>query len=150
MNYSDSQEPRWLTIARAELGVHETPGSKHTRRILEYLRTTRLPSRLAAADETPWCAAFVGWCIAQAGLESSHSAAARSYLEWGGPLEAPRNGCIAVLTRPGHEGSGHVGFWVGGTQHELLLLGGNQGNRVSMRLYDRDRLLGFRWPAGVP
>jgi hypothetical protein len=29
----------------------------------------------------------------------------------------------------------------------VYLLGGNQGDRVSVRAYPRKRLLGYRWPA---
>jgi hypothetical protein len=44
---------------------------------------------------------------------------------------------------------GHVGFVVGEdmARHALLLLGGNQGNAVSVAAFDRNRVVGYRWPA---
>jgi uncharacterized protein (TIGR02594 family) len=139
-------DPPWLAIARGELGVHETPGPASTKRIDEYLRSTMLPERYIE-DETPWCAAFVCWCLHQAGLASTRSAGARSYLRWGQELQEPRVGCIAVLTRPGHATSGHVGFWLGmAGPDKVRLLGGNQNNAVCTRVYDASRVLSYRWP----
>lgn len=31
-----------------------------------------------------------------------------------------------------------------------MVLGGNQGDVVSIKPFGRDRILGYRWPAGVP
>jgi uncharacterized protein (TIGR02594 family) len=140
-------EPPWLTIARAELGVLETPGPESTPRILEYLAATRLPPSMHD-DETPWCAAFVCWVLQQAGLEHTASAGARSYLRWGRLLTDPRLGCVVVLSRPNQDNpsSGHVGFWVGDGQRGPLILGGNQGNAVTIRPYAARRVLGYRWP----
>lgn len=144
------EEPSWLQIARRELGVKETPGRADTPRVLEYLAATRLPPSLHD-DETPWCAAFVTWCLRQARVTSTHSASARSYLRWGVELAVPRLGCIVVLARPtANAGSGHVAFWVGEQPKGPVLLGGNQGNAVSARVYGRSRVLSYRWPVDVP
>ena len=49
------------------------------------------------------------------------------------------------------DGGGHVGFAVGkDTAGRLLVLGGNQGNAVSIAAFDVARAIGYRWPAGVP
>lgn len=142
----DSDEPTWLTIARGELGTREAPGSADNPRVLEYLATTRLPEAMVH-DATPWCSAFVNWVFAQANMDRTRSAAARSWLRWGVPIDEPRVGCVVVLTRDaGGPGSGHVGFYVGSTPDEVLVLGGNQNQRVSQRLYARSRVLSYRWP----
>lgn len=143
---SDDTEPVWLTIARGEFGTAEVAGDGDNPRVLEYLATTRLPEA-KVHDVTPWCSAFVNWCFAKAKMDCTHSASARSWLRWGVPLEHPRVGCVAVLSRAAAgPGSGHVGFYVGCTADEVLLLGGNQGNRVSQRLYARSRVIEYRWP----
>lgn len=140
-------EPEWLAIARAELGVRETPGEGSTPRVLEYLRATRLPPSMYD-DETPWCSAFACWVMERAGLASPRSAGARSWLRWGMPMVTPRLGCIVVLSRPSADNphSGHVGFWLGKGERGPRVLGGNQGNAVSVREYAASRVLGYRWP----
>lgn len=46
---------------------------------------------------------------------------------------------------------GHVGFYAGrDAQGRILVLGGDQGNAVSVRPYSADQLLGYRWPEEVP
>lgn len=137
-------EPDWLTVARRELGVHETPGPKHTARVLEYQAITRANE---GADEVPWCAAFVGWCLERAGEKSTRSAAARSYLEWGHEVSSPQLGCVAVFARGSSPGQGHVGFIVGvEPDGDLQVLGGNQANSVCVRRYPAGRLLALRMP----
>lgn len=140
-------DPPWLAIAKREIGVKEIAGPGDHPRIVEYLAATRITPALHR-DETPWCAAFVTWVLESAGIASTRSAAARSYLTWGQELAEPKRGCIAVLTRPGadHAGAGHVGFYVGSSDEDVLLLGGNQMNAVCMRLYARERVLSYRWP----
>lgn len=43
--------------------------------------------------------------------------------------------------------AGHVGFLVGANGDDLLLLGGNQGDCVSVARFARDDVVGMRWPA---
>jgi uncharacterized protein (TIGR02594 family) len=135
----------WMAIAEAELsaGVREIPGPEDNPRILEYQRATALG---ATDDETPWCSAFVNWCMMQAGIARTNSAAARSWLTWGTSLAAPRLGCVTVLSRSTDPTKGHVGFFVDDDGPEYLrLLGGNQGNAVSIRTYRAELALGYRW-----
>ena len=137
--------PRWLEVALGELqsGVAEVPGPASNPRIDAYLRTVGL----GPDDETPWCAAFTHWCLAEAGLMGTARPNARSYIHWGTPVGEPRLGAITVLWRGSRDGwQGHVAFLMDLTSSSILLLGGNQGNRVSVAAYPRDRLLGMRWP----
>jgi len=79
----------------------------------------------------------------RSGYEGTGSAAARSWLDWGKEVDRPCPGCIAVFTRGG---GGHVGFYVGETAETVKVLGGNQGDQVSVREYPKSRLLGYRMP----
>jgi len=150
--------PSWLMVAYQEFqrGVKEIPGIDHEPRILLYHGAT---SYKATSDEVPWCAAFVCWCLEHGNVQSTNSAAARSYLGWGVGVSRshPPLGGIVVLKRggPGQPGpevldaQGHVGFCMGlGAPGEILLLGGNQGDRVSLQTYPENRVLGVRWPKG--
>lgn len=141
---SPREEFPWMPIASAELGVAETLGPGSNPRVVEYLASTNLHAALAQDDSTPWCSAFVNWCVEKAGLAGTDSAAAQSWLGWGREIQMPRRGCIAVFTR-GKTG-GHVGFYIRRTAF-IEVLGGNQTNRVCVAGYDPARLLGYRVPA---
>lgn len=138
---------KWMETAQSQLGIAETPGPEATAAIVGYFRDAGHPE--AVSDEIAWCAAFVGACLKRSGIEPSGSLAARSYLTFGKPLPEPIVGAIAVFSRadPVH---GHVGFVTGVTADAILLLGGNQSNRVSVTSMPRDRLLGCVWPDGKP
>lgn len=139
-------DPSWLLVAKAELGVAEIPGDKDNPRILEYLRTTSVSPGDHVDEEIPWCAAFVNWCLIRAQQTGTNRRAARSYLHWGQPVE-PRVGAVCVLWREDPKGpKGHVGFFLKETADSVQLLGGNQGNCVSVRSYPKARVLGYRWP----
>lgn len=137
-------EPTWLKIARGELGTHEIPGPRSNKRILEYHATTTLK---ATSDEIPWCAAFVCWCLEKAGIDSTRSAAAASYLKFGTKLKNPRLGCIVVFPR---KGGHHVGFYLGdhpGNDCKIDVLSGNSADQVRISPYDKDSVLAYVWPA---
>lgn len=95
---------------------------------------------------TAWCAGAVNAALAQSGMEGTNSLAARSFMDWGSPVESPQKGDVAVFSRgaPG-SGQGHVGFFDGyNDDGTIRVLGGNQGDAVSIANYSSDSLLGFR------
>lgn len=139
-------EPLWLTEARKHIGVREIPGVNHHHLIVAMWKAIKRGG--IRDDETPWCAAFVGFCLEGAGIVSSRFESAKSYMTWGRALPGPVHGCIVVFTR---QGGGHVGFFTGADREgRLLVLGGNQGNEVNIRAFPRDRVSGYRWPLAVP
>lgn len=139
-------DPAWLSKARTYLGQKEIKGAKHNPMILRMWTLIRAPF---TDDETPWCAGFVGGVLEEVGIKSSRSAAARSYLKWGVKISKPEIGAIVVFERG--PVNGHVGFIVGkDAKGNLLVLGGNQGDMVKISPFATGRVLGYRWPAGVP
>jgi uncharacterized protein (TIGR02594 family) len=137
----------WYQVALEELahGVVEESGNADNPRIIEYHSTTTLK---ATNDETAWCSSFVNWCMIQARFKGTDSAGARSWLDWkdGKKLPAPRLGCVVVYKRGTQPWQGHVGFYADESDGFVQTLGGNQGNRVSIQAYRKDRVLGYRWP----
>lgn len=136
-------EPLWLKIARTEIGTAEVSGPKANPKIVEYASFTTLH---ATSDEVPWCSSFTCWCLEKAGLKSTRSAAAGSYLQYGIELLRPRLGCIVVFKR---EGGHHVGFYLGetyGTSTRIDCLSGNSNNQVRIASYPKKLVLGYRWP----
>ena len=138
-------EPKWLTLARAEIGTLEKPGEGDNPKILQYAKDAGIAS-IINHDSVPWCAAFVGAILTRAGIIPSGKANARSYDEWGKNLRAPVKGCVVVLTRPPVQWQGHVAFLVGCSDMHIQLLGGNQGDKVSLASFPRNRVSSFRWP----
>lgn len=141
--------PRWLDIARQYIGVREVSGKRHNATIVGWWEKLGLWFR---DDETPWCAAFVGSVLEQAGIRSTRSAAARSYLKFGLEIKRPAVGAVVIFWRGSKNGgSGHVGFVVGKDQKgNLMVLGGNQGDAVNIKPFSTDRVLGYRWPGIAP
>lgn len=133
----------WYTIAKGELGQREIKGAKHNPRIVEYHQTTTLKG---STDEIPWCSSFVNWCMAKAGYRGTRSAAARSWGEWGQRITSPIPGCIVVMTR---KGGGHVGFYHGQDSYGLHILGGNQGDAVTVAKFDRSLVLAYVMPRNM-
>jgi uncharacterized protein (TIGR02594 family) len=140
-------QPRWLALAWGDLGVAETPGADHTHRVVRYYAD--VGHAQITNDETAWCAAFLGSCLERAGIASTRSLMARSYLGWGEPLGEFRPGAVAVLSRTADPALGHAGFLVGETTDSVILLGGNQSDAVTVEAFPRSRLLALRWPSPV-
>lgn len=108
-----------------------------------------------ASDEVPWCSAFVNALAWMLRLPRSKSAAARSWLSVGTPIEVKdaRAGYDVVILRrgdapqPGPEvinAPGHVGLYSGVDQTFVLVLGGNQGDTVSIARFPIANVLGVR------
>jgi len=87
---------------------------------------------LPSGDQTPWCAAFVNFCLFAAGYVGTDSALSGSFRSYGkarGAGEKPQRGDIVVFRSPGatgDEGHGHVGFFASEEDGRLQVLGGNQ------------------------
>lgn len=140
--------PPWYTMAQREVGIHEAPGADNNKRVQEYFAATSMGPH--TPDSVPWCSAFVNWCMKACGIEGTHSAAARSWMQWGTPLLRPKAGCVIIFSRPlGGPDSGHVGFLARvptATASNVDVLGGNQGDKVCIAPYPVSRILGWRWP----
>lgn len=142
---AENKEPSWLLVARQYLGTREYPGAASNPIILRFWQLARLAG--IKDDRVPWCSGFACACMEEVGIRSPRSDGAKSWLTWGAPLQSPVLGCVVVLQRPGGY---HVGIAVGRDRDgRLLLLGGNQGDAVSIAAFDRARVVGYRWPLGV-
>lgn len=140
-------EPAWLIEASKHIGQKEVPGKGSNPWIVSlWNRAKDVFSWLGSDDSSaPWCGSFVAHCIAAAGIPvPQHFYRAKAWLDWGVTLGAPTPGCIVVYER---KGGGHVGFVVGrDSRGNLMTLGGNQGDSVSIAPFATDRVAGYRWP----
>jgi uncharacterized protein (TIGR02594 family) len=140
-----STEPLWMQEARRRIGEREIPGPRHNNWIAQ--GWARLGASWFNDDETPWCGFFVAHCIDYAKLP--YPKLFPRALEWNnwGQRCHPAVGAVVVYQRPG---GGHVGFIVGEDRNNYYTLGGNQSNMVNIMPIAKSRVVGIRWPAGVP
>jgi len=135
-------KPNWISIAEREIGVREIRGESHNPRVLEYHSTT---GAHFVTDEDPWCSSFVNWVMLQAGHRGTQRAQARSWANWGRPIEQPAFGSIVVFNWDGVHG--HVGFVVARSGSGLRVLGGNQNSTsVNVSTFNVDRVLAYVVP----
>jgi len=135
------REAAWMVFAMGELGIEEVPGKLSQPHILEYAKSIGYNMTDDTVDK--WCAMFVAWCLNKSGEANTGNAMAASYCRYGIPCE-PKFGAIAVFEWV--SGFHHVTF-IDSTDGEILkCLGGNQGNKVSYKFYDRKYMISCRWP----
>jgi uncharacterized protein (TIGR02594 family) len=145
-------DPAHLHAAFSKLGLSEIEGPKHEKQVLAMYRAAGHPE--ISDDETAWCAAFVGWCLKEAGLPNTGSLMARSYVKYGVPVggkKVPR-GAIVVWPR-GAPPSGHVNICLDDDGTYLTCIGGNQGNGrgggVTITKESKSRAITARMPPGI-
>lgn len=136
-------EPKWLTYARTKIGEREIAGPRHNPWIVRGLAKLKA---WWSDDETPWCGFFVAHCMEEVGLHfPKHWYRAKGWIEYGSRLRSTHvaPGAILVFDRAG---GGHVGFYVGESLRYFYVLGGNQGNKVSIVPIAKERCVAIRWP----
>ncbi|MBO6886070.1 MAG: TIGR02594 family protein [Marivita sp.] len=136
-------------IARSYIGTTEGPGPADNPIIMEMYAS--VGHDWVEHDSVAWCAAFVGHCLERAGIRSTRKLTARSYLEWGVPVEVAdaQRGDIGVIPRGSSSWQGHV-FFIDRIEGQWLWgLGGNQDDAVNMKRYPVSKLLGVRRAGGV-
>ncbi len=96
-------------------------------------------------DETAWCSAFVNYICKVTGFEYTGELNARSWLGAGWEVEKPQVGDIVVFWRERRSSwKGHVAFYVSEDNDHVYVLGGNQGNKVQISAYSKNRVLSYR------
>ena len=138
-------DPKWLALARADIGVKEVPGAQHNPVVLSYFARAGFPG--INDDETAWCAAFANAKLEDSGCPGSKALNARSFLTWGKEVKKPYPGCVTVFWRGSPRSwEGHVAFFVSETASHVKVIGGNQSNAVTVADYPKSQVLGYREP----
>lgn len=138
-----AEELPWMEEAFKDYFVSEIKGAKHSHKVLAFWKDAKLGG--IKDDETPYCAGAVSAWLERSGIRSQRTAWARNYLNQGVKLEEPKFGAIVVFSRGK---GGHVGFVTGVTKDgsQIRVLGANQSDSVNERMFDVDRVLGYRNP----
>jgi uncharacterized protein (TIGR02594 family) len=135
-----------LETAYGEMGQREIAGPKNNPRIMEYFAACG--AKWVKNETTPWCGSFIGWCANENGLPMpDEPLRARAWLDWGQECQ-PQPGAVTVLRRGKNPTEGHVGLFVRQEGDKVFLLGGNQGDAVTISAFPADAVLGYRWPEG--
>jgi len=139
---------KWMDIAESLMGTKEAPGSVNNPVIISWAKGLGgWIGQYYTKDEIPWCGLFVAHCLNKAGLSyTQKSLSAREWANWGVHCE-PQLGAVMVFTR---DGGGHVGFYKSEDAEAYHILGGNQGDKVSVVRVGKNRFLEARWPKEVP
>lgn len=138
------------SIAKTFLGTREVLGPASNLDIITMFRD--VGHEWVEEDSVAWCAAFVGACIERAGVRSTRMLNARSYLDWGIPVDLAdaQEGDVVIFSRGDPNGwQGHVGFFVRTVGASIEVLGGNQADAVNVKRCAKSKLLGVRRAGNV-
>lgn len=160
--------PLLVRLAMEHVGKLEKPGAPDSPEIVgwadEVARIFPTPYNNWAADwynkdSIAWCGLFLAMLCARTGLDyrkpPNKYLAALSWADWGEPVQFKgkegyrlneiKVGDIGVLVR---NGGGHVGIIVGVTNDgkNIIMIGGNQGDKVSFAEFPISRLYAVRRP----
>lgn len=135
---------RVLASAQADIGTYEVVGSNHNLKILNYFHS--LGHKEITSDETPWCAAFIGYHLEKNGVTSTKALNARSYETFGTAvaLKDAKPGDICVFKRGSSSWMGHVTFFLKYSNSVLYCIGGNQSDSVRVSSYSVNDLITIR------
>jgi uncharacterized protein (TIGR02594 family) len=132
------------------LGVKETLGKDNNPTILKWAEELGL-KKIYTADEIPWCGLFIGYVCHKAGKQVVKDPLwARNWLNFGSKENTAMLGDVLVFSRGS---SGHVGIYVGEDEKAYHVLGGNQGDAVSIVRITKVRCIGIRrtiWKVAQP
>jgi len=146
----EEKSPKILVEAVKHIGIKEIVGSKHNQVILNWAKDLGL-SKVYNSDEIPWCGLFVAYCAHAQGLQVVDKPLwALSWAQYGNKADEPMLGDILTFKR---DGGGHVGIYVGEDDKCYHVLGGNQGNSVSVTRILKSRLFQARrtaWKVAQP
>ena len=141
-----------MSVARSLIGTREVPGPMSNKTIIDWANKVgaKILGIKYESDGIPWCGLFCAYVLHAHGIIAPVIAVrAKAWADWGANLGADRlaPGAILVFDR---DGGGHVAFYVGEDATHYHVLGGNQGDAVSIMRLAKGRCIARRWPRGVP
>lgn len=144
--------PRILKEMLALYGTIEVPGKRNNPMILRWAKSIGL-GEVYKADSVAWCGLTVAYAAAQAGWDHAprgNALWARNWALWGSAADRPMLGDVLVFVRGN---GGHVGLYVAEDASAFHVIGGNQGDSVSIKRIAKTRLLAARrcpWRVNQP
>lgn len=139
--------PRMLLEALRLYGIQETQGPRNTPEIMAWAKELKITY---LSDSVPWCGLFMAIVARRAGKPTPKIPLwARAWADWGLTSDVPMLGDVLVFCRGS---GGHVGLYVAEDGECYHVLGGNQGDAVSIVRIARPRLIAARrfYKAEIP
>lgn len=135
--------PKMLVEALKLFGTRETAGAGNTPAIMAWAREIGGDiAKVYTADSIPWCGLFAAIVAKRAGKPLPSSPLwARAWASWGDKSPRAALGDVLVFVR---NGGGHVGLYVGEDASAYHVLGGNQGDAVSIVRIAKTRCIAVR------
>jgi uncharacterized protein (TIGR02594 family) len=145
----DEPAPRMLLWALSYHGLKEVVGKGSNPEIMLMWRRLRqaghgkVYGEFYTDDDIAWCGLFMAdAALAAAKPVPRKFLGALEWAEWGNPVVGePKLGDVLVFSR---KGGGHVALYVGEDSECYHILGGNQGNSVSIVRRDKGTLVAAR------
>ncbi len=145
----EQKDALWMEVAYREASerwhwgqVREGAGG------INYHLETGVNKRTMVGDSNAWCASFINYCLKCAcypitnNANSQYFAKSNKFVK----IDSPVYGAIVVLHVPHTEKSGHVTFVYCKTKDgEICVLGGNQGNSVTINPMNRVYIEGLHY-----
>jgi uncharacterized protein (TIGR02594 family) len=145
--------PNTIKLALVEYGVQELVGRGSNKTIIAWrdeLNLAGVKIKDYSDDDIAWCGLFAAIiCYRRKGIAEEvikDPLWARNFAKYGVKSPQASLGDVLVFVRP--EG-GHVGFYVGEDSTCYHVLGGNQGNKVSIARVLKSRCIAVRRPPYV-
>ena len=138
------ESPRHLLKALELYGITESVGEKNNPIILEWAKELGI-EKVYTADSIAWCGLFVSIIMKRAGREPVEKPLwALNWDNFGVKVGKPMLADVLTFKR---NGGGHVGIYIAEDSAAYHVLGGNQGDKVSIVRIGKDRLHSARRPA---
>lgn len=149
--------PNTIKIGLANLGTAEVVGTGSNKTIIGWrdelngATTNGKPIVVGFSDDDiAWCGLFAAY-VAYLRLKNINEVVssplwARNWAKYGVKSPTPSLGDVLVFSRGS---GGHVGFYIAEDSSAYHVLGGNQGNKVSIARIAKDRLIACRRPPYV-
>ena len=137
--------PKILVEALNFYGTTEAPGPANNSDILSWAKSIGL-DRTYRQDSTAWCGLFAGFIAFKAGYDHAprgNALWARNWAAWGREVAIAdaKLGDVLVFSRGN---GGHVGVYVAEDADCFHVLGGNQGDAVTIKRIPKSRCIAVR------
>lgn len=145
--------PRMVKLGLAEYGTHEIVGKGSNRTIIGWrdeLNQAGVKITGYSDDDIPWCGLFAA-IIAYRRIKDPAEVVksplwARNWAKYGNHVSTAMLGDVLVFERGS---GGHVGIYIAEDATAYHVLGGNQGNAVSIARIAKSRCIAVRRPPYV-
>lgn len=141
--------PKMVAASLQYMGIREVPGKGSNPAIIDMAKGLGI-EKIYTDDDISWCALFINHLIRitgkpalVVGKDPYNYLRAKFMQNWGNPVKSGEEqlGDVLIFDR---EGGGHTALYIGETGSTFFVLGGNQGNTVSIVEIPKSRLLGAR------